>query len=66
MSSHETRFILLRIKGSKESSQSLDSLVQTLETKKSVSTIEKSSYDWDQFKDKEGIKEEVEKAKQNG
>ena len=55
-----------RIKGSKESSQSLDTLVHSLEAKKTISTIDKSSYDWDKFKDKEGIKEEVEKAKKNG
>ena len=55
-----------RIQGSQESSQSLDNFVQSLESKKSISTIDKSSYDWDRFKDKEGIKEEVEKAKKNG
>lgn len=55
-----------RIKGTQESSQSLDNLVQSLESKKSISTIDKSSYDWDKFKDKEGIKEEVENAKKNG
>ena len=57
---------MLRIKGTQESSQSLDTLVHSLESKKTISTIDKSSYDWDQFKEKEGIKEEVEKAKKNG
>lgn len=37
-----------------------------MESKKSLTTIDKSSYDWDKYKDKEGIKEEVENAKKNG
>ena len=55
-----------RISGSNTDSQGLDTLVKSLETKKTLSTIDKSSYDWDKFKDKEGIKEEVEAAKKNG
>lgn len=40
--------------------------MSSISSKKSLSAIDKSSYDWDKFKDKEGIKEEVEKAKENG
>ena len=57
---------MIRISGSKESARSLDTLVSSISSKKSLSAIDKSSYDWDKFKDKEGIKEEVEKAKENG
>lgn len=58
--------LFYRITGSKNSAQSLDTLVSSISSKKSLSAIDKSSYDWDKFKDKEGIKEEVEKAKENG
>ena len=61
-----TFFKFIRISGSKESARSLDTLVSSISSKKSLSAIDKSSYDWDKFKDKEGIKEEVEKAKENG
>ena len=57
-----TFFKFIRISGSKESARSLDTLVSSISSKKSLSAIDKSSYDWDKFKDKEGIKEEVEKA----
>ena len=60
------RLVPSRISGSNTDSQGLDTLVKSLETKKTLSTIDKSSYDWDKFKDKEGIKEEVEAAKKNG
>ena len=54
------------MKDNANSSGTLDTLVQSLEAKKSISTIDKSSYDWDKFKDTEGIKEEVENAKKDG
>ena len=55
-----------RLEDKANSAGTLDTLVQSLQAKKSISTIDKSSYDWDKFKDAEGIKEEVENAKKDG
>ena len=62
---HKIR-VLCRISGGTSTSQELDTLVKSVESKKSLTTIDKSSYDWDKYKEKEGIKEEVEEAKKNG
>lgn len=51
---------------SSRNNESLDEMVKAMEEKKKISAIEKSSYDWNAFKDKEGIKEDVEKAKLDG
>ena len=55
-----------RIKGSSQDSESLDKLVQSFESKKSITVTDKSSYDWEQYKEEKGIKEEVENAKKDG
>lgn len=58
--------VTCRLEDNNASTGTLDTLVKSLEAKKSISTIDKSSYDWDKFKDAAGIKEEVENAKKNG
>jgi uncharacterized protein YecT (DUF1311 family) len=37
----------------------LDSLLGALNKKKKMSTLQKSQLDWDQFKDKEGLQDEL-------
>ena len=58
--------VTCRLEDTNASTGTLDTLVKSLEAKKSISTIDKSSYDWDKFKDATGIKEEVENAKKDG
>lgn len=58
--------VTCRLEDTNASTGTLDTLVKSLEAKKSISTIDKSSYDWDKFKDAAGIKEEVENAKKDG
>ena len=46
---------------------SLDALVAMTQGTKDISTVEKSSYDWDQFKAKNNVGEELEEAnRKNG
>ena len=58
--------VTCRLEDTNASTGTLDTLVKSLEAKKSISTIDKSSYDWDKFKDAAGINEEVENAKKDG
>ena len=51
--------VTCRLEDTNASTGTLDTLVKSLEAKK-------SSYDWDKFKDAAGIKEEVENAKKDG
>ena len=44
----------------------LDSALSEIQGPKAMSTITKSSIDWDNFKEKEGIEEELETAGQDG
>ncbi|KDO22545.1 hypothetical protein SPRG_11727 [Saprolegnia parasitica CBS 223.65] len=44
----------------------LDAVVDALQEPKKVSTIEKSSLDWDSFKEKEGIVDELEQYTKDG
>ncbi|EQC35575.1 hypothetical protein SDRG_06864 [Saprolegnia diclina VS20] len=44
----------------------LDAIVDALQQPKKVSTIEKSSMDWDSFKEKEGIVDELEQYTKDG
>ncbi|OQS03364.1 hypothetical protein THRCLA_04333 [Thraustotheca clavata] len=44
----------------------LDAVVDALQQPKKISTIEKSSMDWDSFKEKEGIADELEQYTKNG
>ncbi|KAK8794848.1 hypothetical protein WA158_001828 [Blastocystis sp. Blastoise] len=44
----------------------LDTLLSNISEKKSISTIEKTSYDWEKYKKTSGDKDEVEKSKLNG
>ncbi|CAH0482998.1 unnamed protein product [Peronospora belbahrii] len=44
----------------------LDKVLETLVEPKKVSTIEKSSLDWDKFKEKEGIEEELTQYTKDG
>jgi len=41
-------------------------MVAALQNPKKITTIEKSSMDWDQFKEKEGIEEELEQYTKDG
>jgi hypothetical protein len=50
----------------KKKSTGVDSVLAALEAPKSVNTVEKSSMDWDQFKDKEGVNDELNQAARNG
>jgi hypothetical protein len=45
---------------------SIDKALELLKGPKAVSTVVKSSADWDTFKEKEGIEDEVSKAAKNG
>ena len=44
----------------------LDKVLDALNDPKQVSTMEKSSFDWDKFKEKEGIDEELTQSTKNG
>lgn len=41
-------------------------MIDSLKGPKTVSTIAKSSYDWDNFKEKEGLEDDLAKAGQDG
>ena len=45
---------------------SLDHALSAIEKKKTVTTVTKTSADWDQFKEKEGISDELEQATKDG
>lgn len=45
---------------------SLDLLINSLKNPKNISTLDKTAYDWEQYKDKTGIKEDVENAAKHG
>ncbi|OQR91046.1 hypothetical protein ACHHYP_05055 [Achlya hypogyna] len=49
-----------------EKKSGLDAVVDALQQPKKVSTIEKSSLDWDSFKEKEGIADELEHHTKDG
>jgi hypothetical protein len=44
----------------------LDKVLDTLKGPKSVSTIAKSSYDWENFKEKEGLEDALAVASKDG
>ncbi|KAL3663566.1 hypothetical protein V7S43_011452 [Phytophthora oleae] len=50
----------------KEEKKGLDKVLQALDEPKKVSTIEKSSLDWDKFKEKEGIEDELTQYTKDG
>ena len=52
--------------GKKKKKDALDSILNTLEEGKKVSTLEKSSYDWDSFRKKSEHADEMEKFKKDG
>eukprot|EP00499_Haloplacidia_sp_CaronLabIsolate_P006728 CAMPEP_0196770884 /NCGR_PEP_ID=MMETSP1104-20130614/1386_1 /TAXON_ID=33652 /ORGANISM="Cafeteria sp., Strain Caron Lab Isolate" /LENGTH=278 /DNA_ID=CAMNT_0042140999 /DNA_START=584 /DNA_END=1417 /DNA_ORIENTATION=- len=52
--------------GRRGGEQVLDKLLTTLKGDRSVSTIEKSSYDWEKYKDDQGVREEVEAFTKDG
>lgn len=47
-------------------SSSLDNVLDTIKGPKVVSTVSKSSMDWDSYKDKEGLTDELSKAAKEG
>ena len=50
-----------------EDETSLDRLVNGIRNKKGVTAVEKSSYDWDQFKNKDkGLQDELKNATEDG
>ena len=49
-----------------QKTSALDALVGGIEKKKKISAVEKSSYDWDKFKEKEKIADELEEYTKNG
>lgn len=51
---------------SKKKPDDLDLLINQLKAPKSISTLDKTANDWEQYKDKKGIRDEVEKAAKNG
>ncbi|KAG1708960.1 hypothetical protein DVH05_022591 [Phytophthora capsici] len=50
----------------KEEKKGLDKVLQALDEPKKVSTMEKSSLDWDKFKEKEGIEDELTQYTKDG
>jgi len=50
----------------KEKASGLDSLVASMKEPKKVSTMEKTSIDWDSFKEKEGIEDELKQYTKDG
>lgn len=53
-------------KNSSNSIKGLDSVLDTLKGPKIVSTVAKSSMDWDVYKEKEGIEEDLSTAAKDG
>lgn len=49
-----------------EKDNTLDKVLDTLKGPKVVSTVAKSSYDWDNFKEKEGLEDDLAVAKKDG
>ena len=47
-------------------SSSLDTIIDSLKGPKVVSTVAKSSYDWDTYKEKEGLEDELAVASKDG
>ncbi len=47
-------------------SSTLDTLLSSISDKKTLTTMDKTSYDWEKYKKESGEKDEVEKAKENG
>lgn len=50
----------------KKKPDDLDLLLNQLKAPKNISTLDKTAHDWEQYKDKKGIRDEVEKAAKNG
>jgi hypothetical protein len=53
-------------KPSSSTSSTLDSVLETIKGPKTVSTVSKSSMDWDSYKDSEGLNDELAKASKDG
>jgi hypothetical protein len=49
-----------------KSKTSLDHALSAIKKKSTISTVHKTSCDWDTFKEKTGITEELEQATKNG
>jgi len=56
----------LRRKEKESKKSALDMLINGIEKKKKISAVEKSSYDWDKFKEKEGIADELKEFTKDG
>jgi hypothetical protein len=52
--------------GSHQKQSALDTLLNGLKGPNNVSTVEKTSYDWDKYKEEQGIAEDVEQYTKNG
>lgn len=50
----------------KPSASTMDKLIESLKGPKVISTVTKSSSDWDQYKEKEGIDDDQLQAAKNG
>jgi len=50
----------------KRGENALDMLVSGLKGKKGITTVEKSSYDWENFKEAKGLEEELKDATKDG
>lgn len=53
-------------KNHQSQSTSLDMVLDTIKGPKGVSTVAKSSMDWENFKEKEGIEDDLTHAAKNG
>lgn len=51
---------------SKASSKGIDQVLNTIKGPKLVSTVAKSSMDWDVYKEKEGLEEDLQAAAKDG
>ena len=61
-----TFFSISRRCGSKQSKNALDAMVAATDDPKKISTIEKSSLDWDKFKEEKGLTDELKQYTKDG